>query len=203
MKLAFLGLCNRGAYFCPDGVARSACIFDACNHQLARTGRMVRDRFLNHSLVNLAALDFVAWQQRFATPARQHGRELPAEIQRVANAHVHAVAAKGRMQVASIANQESAARAIALRNQLVRCPFITAQNFDLEVHAKPQRLSNQHSRVKRGIAQLGAAKSPAVTRVQRGNDRGHFFVDQPVHHRWPEFVTFCQPRRAEDDVVVV
>ena len=108
---------------------------------------MVRDRFGNDTFMHLAALDLVTREQLFAAPAREHGGQLPAQVKSIAYAHVHAVAAVGRVQVAGISDQEGAACRIAIGNQLVRRPFVTAEDFNLDIVVQAQRQADQRGGV--------------------------------------------------------
>jgi hypothetical protein len=74
------------------------------------------------SLVHRTAFDLVAREQIVAAPAVEMGGYFPTEIDRVANAHVHAEAAERRMQMTSVAGKINAPSRIAIGNQAVRDP---------------------------------------------------------------------------------
>src|SRR5579872_889247 len=65
------------------------------------------------------ALQLVAVENRLSGAVLQHLRQLPAEIDRIADSGVHALAAGGAVNMARIAEQKSAAYAEAVSNPVV------------------------------------------------------------------------------------
>ena len=83
------------------------------------------------------ALALVGLEQAFRRPALERGRELPAEIDGIADAGVHAVATGRDVLVRRIARQEDAAALVALGQQEMREPGIGHQDFPREGAARP------------------------------------------------------------------
>ena len=81
------------------------------------------------------ALDAVGIEQAVAAPAFEHGGELPGQIDRVADAGIHAEAAGRRHDVRGVAGDEAAAVAIMLGDQFAPHPRQHAQNLELEIAA--------------------------------------------------------------------
>ena len=61
----------------------------------------------------------------------QRGSEFPADIHRVGNTHIQTEAAEGRMQMASIADQNHPALLMAVGDQTMRGPGIEGEDFNL------------------------------------------------------------------------
>src|SRR5205085_1533764 len=59
-----------------------------------------------HRLVDRLALGLVAVEQQRITPVTQNQAQFPAEVERVLNAHVHALAADRAMDVRGVAEQK-------------------------------------------------------------------------------------------------
>src|SRR5690606_31096598 len=109
-------------------------------------------RLIDHHLVYGAAFRLIAVEQAGATPALEYGGQLPAEIQRIADTHIHAVAAERRMQMAGVAREKHPPFAVAGCDELVRGPVVDAEN--LHVNVKSQRLVDDFLRFhpREGIA---------------------------------------------------
>ena len=80
-------------------------------------------------------LGVVGAQELRAAPALHHGLELPAEIDRVADAGVHAEAAGRRHQMGGVAGDEDAVGAVAVGDQLAPHPAHDGEDFVVEVAA--------------------------------------------------------------------
>ena len=65
---------------------------------------------------------FLPFQQRLAAPALQGGGELPAQVARVLQPGVDAVAAVGRMAVRGVAGNEQSARAVVVGDGEAQVP---------------------------------------------------------------------------------
>ncbi len=94
------------------------------------------------ALGHRAAFALVAVEQRRATPAVQHCGELPADVDRVAHAGVHAIAAGGNVLMHRIAREKHAALAITLGEQQIAAPHAGDDHF-VDVHPPTQRLGDQ------------------------------------------------------------
>ncbi len=81
------------------------------------------------------ALDGVGIEQAVAAPAFERGGELPGQIDRVADAGIHAEAAGRRHRMRRVAGDEAAAVAVGLGDQLAPHPRQHAQNLELEIAA--------------------------------------------------------------------
>src|ERR1700730_18144169 len=86
-------------------------------------------------------LALVGAQQPAAGPATHGGGKLPAEIDRVPDAGVHAEAAGRRHQVGGVAGDEDAGAAVAVGDELAAHPPHDRENLVIEVaaHAAAQR----------------------------------------------------------------
>ncbi len=150
-------------------------------------------------------LRLVGGEQAGAAPALQRGRKLPAQIDGVADAHVHAEAAERRMQVAGVAGQEHAAVGVAVGDQAVRDPGIGADDLDVQV-AKPGAAADQVGRVDARrvdvVGQLGRHEEPQAVLVHRAEQRGHVGVHHPIHDGRAVQLPRREVGRAEDDAVV-
>ena len=93
----------------------------ACFHDIAGADRL--------------ALGAVGIEQAVAAPALDHGGELPRQIDRVADAGVHAKAAGGRHDMRGVAGDKAAAVAVALGDQFAPHPRQHAQDLEFEVAA--------------------------------------------------------------------
>src|SRR5690606_3261243 len=70
--------------------------------ELIAQGGHVLGRGLEHAAVPRPALQLVAFEQLRAAPALQRRGELPTEIDAVADAEIHAMAAERRVQMAGV-----------------------------------------------------------------------------------------------------
>src|SRR5262249_24154668 len=93
-------------------------------------------RGLDQPACEIEALGFVAVQQRVGRATRKNRLQFPGEIDRIADAGVHALSAGGAMNVRRVAKQEGAAFPEVLRHAMVdaigREP-VDLLDFDLEV----------------------------------------------------------------------
>ncbi len=92
-------------------------------------------RHLRRPSEALAALELVGREQVRAAPAAQAAGELPREIDRIADAHVHAEAPGGDHQVRRVAGEEHAALAVAFGEQQVLLPLADVEHLVFERHA--------------------------------------------------------------------
>ena len=99
----------------------------------------IRARFGDVAHGDRAALDLVGAQQRVAGPAAQCGLELPAEIDGVLDAGIHAEAAGRRHQMGGIAGNEDALRSIAVGHELAPHPAHHREDLVVEVAAHGAR----------------------------------------------------------------
>src|SRR6185437_15877429 len=80
-------------------------------------------------------LALIAGEQLRPAPAFQHRLDLPGEIDSVADAGIHPEAAGRHEEMAGVAGEEAARRAIAFGNQLARQPVLDRENLDRERRA--------------------------------------------------------------------
>src|SRR5689334_9421048 len=83
-----------------------------------------------------APLAIVAREELRSAPFLDHGRELPAEIDRVAEPGVHAESAGRRDLMDRIAGEEHATAAIAFGEDALPPPDVDVDPFDLEIAAE-------------------------------------------------------------------
>ncbi len=82
---------------------------------------IARLRRRNIAPADLAALDLVGGEQLRSAPSLEHCGELPGEIDGIADAHVHAEAAEGRMEMAGVAgNKHPAIEIVRGQHQALR-----------------------------------------------------------------------------------
>jgi hypothetical protein len=86
-------------------VARGGRVLELVAPEVGAEDGVVGERLLDHRLVYGPALRLVAVEERVAAPALEPRGQLSSPVDRVADAHVHAVAAEGRVQVARVAGQ--------------------------------------------------------------------------------------------------
>src|SRR5215472_6484470 len=128
-------------------------------------GDTLDDRF-SRSREDRAAFGGVAVEQARATPAVQHGGQLPAEVDRVLEPGVEPVSAVRRMAVRRIAGDEHAALPVAVSDVDAQIP----EPHVLEVarHAEPGGPLDQRMRVeagrRRGLA-YRRVEEPRLRRV--------------------------------------
>ena len=146
MELGPLGLLDPLARRAPGALAGRVVILEVVRQQLPRGDRHVGGRLADHPLLDRASLDLVAVEQRRAAPAVQHGRELPAQIDGIAEPGVEPVPAERRIQVRRVAGQEDAA---------------AAHPVD-DLHARRPRIGRQHGRL-RGRAGRSVDQPDGVT----------------------------------------
>jgi hypothetical protein len=91
------------------------------------------------------ALGLVAVQERLRRPALEHGGELPADVDRVADAGVEPVPAPRRVQVRGVADEEHPLAAAAVHQQPPRRPPVGGEDVDLDVGADER--AHQRDRV--------------------------------------------------------
>ena len=104
----------------------------------------IRARFGDVAHGHRPALDFVGTQQRAAGPAAQGRLELPAEIDGILDAGVHAEAAGRRHQVRGIAGNEHPLRPVAVGDELAPHPPHHRQDLVVEraAHGARQRMAD-------------------------------------------------------------
>ncbi len=130
------------------------------------------------------ALRLVAVEELGAAPALQHRGELPAQVHRVADAGVHAEAARRPQEVRRVAGEKDAPVPIALRDDAVAGPG--PDGGDLERDVFPQRVAELSRRVERiDPVRLDAAdvEAPELPAVDRGDRALNVGVDDLVLHR--------------------
>ena len=175
-------------------------------HQLVRRRAEIDDGFGDGTLVDLPPLELVGGEQIATAPALQPRRQLPTEIDGVADAHVHAEAAEWGMQMARIARQKYPALGVGVGHEPVCEPQIRADNLDLQI-LQSRTAPDQINRVKRrgiGVAgKLGRHEGPEAVFIHWAHHRRHIVVDQPVHDAAAVYLQLGQVRRAEDDAVIL
>src|SRR5271156_4730843 len=80
--------------------------------QLIAQGAVILNRLVDGAQMHRPALGLVRFKEAVAAPAMQHRGKLPAEIDAVADAEIHAIAAKRRMQMAGVAGEKYAVFAV-------------------------------------------------------------------------------------------
>src|SRR4051812_46833378 len=80
-----------------------------------------------------AALGLVAREQRRPAPPLVHGGELPAEIDRIADAGVHAEPAIRWHDVHGVAGEEYALAAVALGHEVAASPYAYGEDLEVEI----------------------------------------------------------------------
>src|SRR5262245_13079509 len=93
------------------------------------------DEILRRLLEDWAPLLAIGGEQRAAAPPLQAGRELPAEVGRILEPVVDAVAAVGRVAVSGIAGDEHAADLIALGDRHAHVPVADVVVFGLKLQS--------------------------------------------------------------------
>src|SRR5438270_216793 len=83
-------------------------IFQAVPKEMIAEHRMVGDGLVDDLAMDWPPFQLVAVEETGSPPALEHRRQLPAKVDGISNAHVHAVAAERGMQMARIADQEAA-----------------------------------------------------------------------------------------------
>ena len=96
---------------------------------------MVGNRFGNRALMHRPAFGLIGGEQARSAPTSECRRQLPAKIDGVGDAEVHAVAAVGRMQMARIAGEEYAFMAVLVGDETVRRPHVPRQNLEIDLPA--------------------------------------------------------------------
>ncbi len=128
-------------------LADPARVLEAGTDELIADGAVVDGRLVDGALVHGPALRLVGGEQRRPPQPCSVGGQLPAEIDRVADAHVHAEAAERRMQVAGVAGQEHAALGVAVGDQAARRPRDRCATISIARSARPvpRRISSTGS----------------------------------------------------------
>src|SRR5277367_5524141 len=101
----------------PGALAFGAIGIEIVLEKLIAQSAVILDRLVNGAQMHRTALLLVRREQAVAAPALQDARELPAEIDAVGNAEIHAVAAKWRMQMTGVAGEKHAAVAVTVGDQ--------------------------------------------------------------------------------------
>src|SRR5579883_1748951 len=205
-RVKFALLCRDNSL--ADGATRGLTLWsgllEVIMPEIVRKDRVVRRRLGDDRLMNEAPLPFVAVEKLWSTPPLADGRELPAEVDAISDAHVHPISAEWRMKVTRIADQEDAVLAIAVGDQAARDPFVVAEDFVGEIDAGC--IANQAGSGFLGdlepIRQPCRHEEPDVIGVHRPDEARRNWIDLPVHAARAVAMRFGEARRAEDDVIV-
>ena len=184
--------------------AVAAFVLDAVLPKVVRQQGVVRNRLVHDLLVHRPPLALVTLEQRGPTPALQQGGHFPAEVDAIAYAHVHAVAAEGRMQVRGIAGKKHAAVAIAVGDQPIGNPFVGRQDLVGKIDAGS--FANERRRL--DISKLHPARQlrwhekPFIAAIHRPDEARNPLVDLPIHDGAAVCVGLIEAGRAEHDIIV-
>ena len=188
------------AHLSPGGVAERARVLQAGAGELVAHRRVIRTRLRHGPVMHRPTFRLIAREQPGPAPALQHGRHLPPEIDRVADAHVHPEAAERRVQVAGIARQEHAPLAVAFGDQPVSDPGIGADDLDVEI--EPGRAADQIGMIGPAINEFGRDEIPQPIAAHRAEQPGHVVVHHPVHYGGTVRVQTGQLLRPEHEIEV-
>ena len=149
------------------------------------------------------AFGAIGIEQARAAPAVDRGGKLPRQVDRIADAGVHAEAAGWRHHMRGVAGDEAAPAAIALGDQLAPHPRQHAQNLEFEV-AADGAADRRFDFFRRVVVRLGSAdqrQAPLVAAVD-GDDGGPgaFRTDENVTIGLALVMQGKQMRATENDV---
>ncbi len=134
----------------------------------------------------------------------QHRGKLPAEIDAVADAEIHAIAAERRMQMAGIAGEKHAVVAVMIGDQAMRRPVIARYDLGRERPADGGMNAVDHF----VVADCGDAgreprdEGPFAVAVERAQDARAFPVDQPIHNGPARRRRSVEFGNAQDQIVI-
>lgn len=140
------------------------------------------------ALMDRPALPLIGGEELGAAPAAERCGELPAEIDGVADPHIHAEAAEGRVQVAGIAREERAAAAVAIGDEALRDPGVGRDDLEIEI-TEPGATPYQVLRIETGevnaVGEPGRHEVPKAVLIHGPQQRRHLIVHHPIHDGGP------------------
>lgn len=146
-----------------------------------RTAREVVRRLVDHPLVHRPPLGLVAVEQRPAAPTLHRRRQLPAQVDGVADAHVHPVAAGRGMQVRRVTEEEHPPAAVAARQQPLRGPGAVGHHLAGELRADgPVEVRADLVLGHPPVAAPDEVEPPGVDAVEGTQDGLEVVVHRPV-----------------------
>ena len=156
---------------------------EAVVEQLRRQRRHVRRRLVDHPPVQRPAFGLVGVEQPRTAPAGQHGGQLPAQVDRVADPGVEAVPAERGVEVGGVADQEHAPAPAPVHQLHPRRPRVGADDLDRKVAS--ERPADQPLGVEIGRAAVDPERDqpPQPVAVDRPHHPRGLPVEQPGLHR--------------------
>ena len=158
------------------------------------------------ALMDRPALPLIGGEELGAAPAAERCGELPAEIDGVADPHIHAEAAEGRVQVAGIARQEHAVAAVAIGDEALRDPGVGRDDLEIEI-TEPGATTYQVLRIETGeinaVGEPGRHEVPEAVLIHGPQQRRHRIVHHPIHDGGTQRVPRCERGCAKDDAVIL
>ena len=177
-----LGLLDPAGGGRPGAVAVRSRAVEAVVEQLRRQRRHVRGRLVDHPPVQRPAFGLVGVEQRRTAPSGQRRRELPAQVDRVADAGVEAVAAERRVEVGGVADQEHPPAPAPVHQLHPRRPRVGADHLDRKL--APERPADQPRGVEIGRPAVDPERDqpPQPVAVDRPHHPRRLPVEQPGLH---------------------
>ena len=177
-----LGLLDPAGGGRPGAVAVRSRAVEVVVEQLRRQRRHVRGRLVDHPPVQRPAFGFVGVEQRRAAPSGQRRRQLPAQVDRVADAGVEAVAAERRVEVGGVADQEHPPAPAPVHQLHPRRPRVGADHLDRKLAS--ERPADQPRGVEIGRPAVDPERDqpPQAVAVDRPHHPRRLPVEQPGLH---------------------
>jgi hypothetical protein len=166
----------------PGCFAAFAVIVEVRGHELWCKHAHIPGRLTDHAVLDRTTFGLVAGQQALAAPALEHGGQLPAQVDRVADAGVQPVPAERRVQVRRVTREENPPDPQPVDQLHPRGPGVGRQ--DRRIHGCADGPVDEPVRVTATVplAHAEGDDPPGPGRVEGAHEGGCDVVDDPVVH---------------------